>query len=85
MNVSMKIHDVFYLADRAILVGDLEADVRPIQGVRCAIEVDNQRVAEVVIEGEVRTGKPNRDLWTFDSIGIDAETVRGRDVWLKSL
>ena len=85
MTFRMKVEDVFAIGKRTVFAGELKADVPFIKGVVCALEVDGKRVSQFVIEGEVQTGMPCRDLWTTAEVSLDPETVRNRDVWLTSL
>lgn len=85
MTFRMKVEHVFAVGKRTVFAGKLETDVALIRGVTCALEVDGERVSQFVIEGEVQTGSPCRDLWTSAEVKLDPEAVRNRDVWLTSL
>lgn len=85
MAFRMKVEDVLSIGKRTVFVGDLEADVPVIRGVICTLEVDGDPVSRFVIEGEVQTGRPCRDLWTSAEVSLDKETARDREVWLISI
>jgi hypothetical protein len=64
MAFRMKVEDVFVIGKRTVFVGELKTDVPSIKGVVCDMEIDGKLVSQFVVEGEVQTGMPNRDLWT---------------------
>lgn len=85
MMVRMKVEHVFSVGKLTVFSGALETDVAFVRGVECELEIDGERVAQLVIEGEVLTGRPFRDLWTSAEVRLDPGTIRDREVWLKSL
>lgn len=85
MNFRMKVDDVFVIGSRTVFSGELKADAAVIKGAMCALEIEGEHVSRFLIEGEVQTGRPCRDLWTTADVSLDLEVIRTREVWLISI
>ncbi len=84
MAFRMKVEDVFAIGARTVFTGDWAGDSDAVEGVECYLEIDGQQVSELLIGGEVNTGKPFRDLWTKSHVDLAPEVFRDREVWLIS-
>jgi hypothetical protein len=78
----LKIEDLFRIGEKTVFTGELDTQSKVISNADCIIEIDGERTEELHIEGEVRTGKPNRDLWTTSPISLTREIVQDHEVWL---
>jgi hypothetical protein len=80
----MKVSDIFRIGKKTIFAGELmPSSVKNTKGL-CRIEIDGNCVEVVEIEGEVQTGRDERDLWTKSNVSISKDDVDGKDVWLVS-
>ena len=84
MALKMKLDDLFLIGEKTIFTGQLQTEMDLIKSVRCSIEIDGKSVEEVVIEGEMHTGSPARDLWSKSSHSLTEEIVKSHEVWLIS-
>lgn len=84
MNFQMRVNDVFFSGSRTIFRRDLVADSPIIRGAQCFLEVDGKWIADLRIGGEMHTGRPERDLWTADSVPIDRHVVAKKGILLIS-
>ncbi len=82
MTFRMKIEDLFRIGEKTVFTGELDTQLKIIANAACIIEIDGERAGELYIEGEVRTGKPNRDLWTTSPVDLTREMVQDHEVWL---
>lgn len=82
MAFRMKVEDLFRIGEKTVFTGELDTQSKAIANVACVIEIDGKRTGELHIEGEVQTGKPNRDLWTTSPIILTRETLQDHEVWL---
>jgi len=80
----MKVEDLFRIGEKTVFTGTMETGEKAISNALCAIEIDGNRVEEIVIAGEVHTGKPYRDLWTASPVGLNREALGTHEVWLIS-
>jgi hypothetical protein len=80
----MKVEDLFRIGEKTIFTGALDTQSKAIANASCVLEIDGKRAGELRIEGEVHTGKPQRDLWTTSPVSLTREVVRDHDVWLVS-
>jgi len=80
----MKVNDIFFIGQKVIFAGNLEAEDHCISSAECKIVVDGSELGRVKIDGEVY-GTGHRDLWTTATVNLKREIVLTRDVWLISL
>jgi len=78
----MKIEDLFRIGEKTVFTGELDTQSKVIANAACIIQIDGEQTEELQIEGEVHTGKPNRDLWTTSPISLTREAVQNHEVWL---
>jgi len=78
----MKVEDLFRIGEKTVFTGELDTQSKAIAHTACIIEIDGERTGELYIEGEVYTGKPNRDLWTTSPISLTREVLQDHEVWL---
>ena len=82
--VRMKIEDLFRIGEKTIFTGTLDTNESVLENVICEIRIDGKIEGEMIIEGEVHTRHPQRDLWTASEVALSRDIVRDHDVWLIS-
>lgn len=80
----MKVDDLFRVGEGTIFAGTLETRAKVISKALCVLQIDGERTAELLIEGEVLAGTQRRDLWTTSAIALTREALRDHEVWLIS-
>lgn len=80
----MKVEDFFKVGELTIFSGVLNTGEKYIADTQCVIEVRDNVIGKVKIEGEVLNGAGSRDLWTSTQIDLDRSILQQGEIWLVS-